>query len=61
VEFKVKFDKESIIDGIPIRLNSNTSFNIEQIKMIKFNDHGTNDVGTIGLSNVEFIKDSSKL
>ncbi|WP_291963581.1 hypothetical protein, partial [Maribacter sp.] len=61
VEFKVKFDKEIIIDGRPISLNSNTSFNVEQSKVIKFNDHGTNDVGTVGISDVEFIKDSSKL
>ncbi|TDT41921.1 hypothetical protein CLV90_3152 [Maribacter spongiicola] len=61
VELKVKFDKESIIDGRPISLNLNESFNVEQSKVIKFNDHGTNDVGTIGLLDVEFIKDSSKL
>ena len=60
VEFKVKFDKEIIIDGRLISLNSNTSFNIEQSEVIKLNDYGTNDVGTIALSDVEFIKDSSK-
>ncbi len=54
----MKFDKK--VDGRPISLNSNTSFNIEQSEVIKLNDYGTNDVGTIALSDVEFIKDSSK-
>lgn len=53
VEFKVKFDK--VINGIPI-FSITDSFQVSPNKVLKFSDHGTNEVGRIGLDDLQFIK-----
>lgn len=49
----MKFDKE--INGIPVFSNTD-SFQVSPNKVLKFSDHGTNDVGRIGPEDLQFIK-----
>lgn len=49
----MKFDK--VINGIPIFSNTD-SFQVSPNKALKFSDHGTNEVGRIGLDELQFIK-----